>query len=89
MTNRLVSVVLDLLSDGAEHSVYDLHREACLAYGKHVSEGNIGARCRDLRKVKYGAHTIKSRLDKNGVCFYQLIKSQVITAEEAERVLMA
>ena len=85
---RLVDIVLNLLSDGAEHSVYDLHREACAAYGKHVSESNIGARCRDLRKVEYGSHNVRSHLDKHGVCFYQLL-DYALTAETCEKILMA
>jgi hypothetical protein len=84
----LINIVLDLLSDLSEHSVYDLHKEACIRYGKHVSESNIGARCRDLRKVQYGQHDIKSRVDRNGVCYYRL-KSKSITGAEAERILQA
>jgi hypothetical protein len=46
----------------------------CSAYGVHISEAGISARIRDLRKPKYGSHTIERRATaQKGVFAYRLV----------------
>ena len=59
--------VFDVLSDGRWHSLWRLVSEA--GPGTHAS---IQARCRDLRKPKFGGYTVKCKRVSGGVWAYRM-----------------
>lgn len=58
--------VLAFMQDGSWHTL----REIAEKVGG--SEASVSARCRDLRKPKWGGHTVERRHIKNGLFEYRL-----------------
>jgi len=65
LTNQLARVY-EVLKDGRWYTLREL---SILANGP---EASIGARLRDLRKDKFGGHTVDRRRKKGGLFLYRL-----------------
>ncbi len=66
--NGQLKKVFELMKDGNWRQLDWIHR----AVGG--SEASISARLRDLRKPKYGAHTVERRHIRNGLFEYRLTR---------------
>jgi len=67
-----IAAVKKILDTGFWYTLPGL-RAGCSVYGVPASEAGISARIRDLRKPKYGGHTIERR--KNGSLWeYRLVR---------------
>jgi len=65
LTNQLTRV-RSVLSDGRWHTLHEL---SVLANGP---EASIGARLRDLRKERFGGHTVDKKRGLYGLFYYRL-----------------
>ena len=68
--------------NGQNFKVYMLMRDGLwrrlsqIAWAIHAAEASISARLRDLRKVKFGEHTVnRRRVTTTGLWEYQLIRN--------------
>lgn len=64
--------VKELMSDSEWRSLFEIKNEL-VSRGKNCSEAGISARLRDLRKDKFGGHTVNRRRRESGTFEYQLI----------------
>lgn len=56
--HRQLAIVLGIMRDGQPHTLAEL--------------ASVSARCRDLRKAKFGGHCIERSSDANGVWQYRM-----------------
>lgn len=70
---RQLQAVFDLMQDGAWWTLDNLERELFWRFAVTASTQSISARLRDLRKPKFGGHTVNRRRLCGGVYEYQLI----------------
>ena len=61
--------VFRLMSDGQEHSLQGLEIKT------GHPQSSISARIRDMRKVKFGGHTVERRFICSGLYSYRLIQN--------------
>lgn len=64
---RLVHAVM---ADGQWHTLQELGE------GLRYPEASVSARIRDLRKARYGGHTVERRYLGNGLWHYRLVVEQ-------------
>jgi len=57
----LVDVVRGILVDGEWWAPYTVQEVVNEVTGQFISESSVGARIRDLRKPRYGSHTIEKK----------------------------
>jgi hypothetical protein len=71
---RQLSLVYSLMQDGEWRTLREIASELYQNIG-HVSEAGVSARLRDLRKDKFGGHTVeRRRVDGcNGLWQYRVI----------------
>lgn len=70
--------VFELISDGKWRTLVEIKQEMWFRYGIAASEAGVSARTRDLRKERYGGHTVNRRrrgAAERGLHEYQLIRS--------------
>lgn len=58
--------VRELMSDGAWRTLWQIAKEV------EGSESSVSARLRDLRKDKFGGHTVERKYHGDGVWIYRL-----------------
>lgn len=69
-----LQAVYDVLGDGKWYRLTQLAYLASLQLGgKRVSEASASARLRDLRKPRFGAHTIERRSIGGGLFEYRML----------------
>ena len=70
---RQLQAVRDLMQDGVWRTLEDI--QSCVFWRASVSATtqSISARLRDLRKAKFGAHTVNRRRLSGGIYEYRLL----------------
>lgn len=68
---RQLALVRAAMSDGQPHTLAELARAAS------CSTASASARVRDLRKPRYGAHTVSRTYIDNGVWEYAIVPASV------------
>jgi hypothetical protein len=61
-----------VMADGRERTLVELAAAVRKLTGKRASEASVSARLRDLRKTKYGGHSVHHRNDGGGLWYYRL-----------------
>ncbi len=61
-TKTLTQMVYELMLEGVWYMPWELCMLIRERYGMLVSDASVTARLRDLRKSKYGSHTIEKRI---------------------------
>jgi hypothetical protein len=59
--------VLDVMKDGRPHTLAEISKLT------GDPEASVSARCRDLRKARFGSHTIVREYVKDGLHTYRLV----------------
>lgn len=65
----LLNAVLTIVSDGKWYTLFEL------AEATGAAEASISARLRDLRKPKFGGHTVERRYISHGLWEYRFIRA--------------
>jgi hypothetical protein len=70
-----VDAVAEVMATGDWLTFEQLRKSIWYYYEIPVSEAGVSARIRDLRKARYGGHTIERRkTDRRGIYAYRLVK---------------
>lgn len=69
-----VAAVFEVMSSGRWWTLADLANEVTVRTGRHASEASVSARIRDLRKDRFGGHTVVRRRhqEKAGLWVYRM-----------------
>ncbi len=70
--SRQLELVEAIMKDGQWHTMADIYGKF-LGRGMGASEAGISARLRDLRKPKFGGHTIEREYVADGVWRYRMV----------------
>lgn len=70
--SRQLYAVLDVMKDGIWRTLPDL------ANATQSPEASVSARLRDLRKPRFGAHTVERQYLKKGLFQYRLILNEEV-----------
>lgn len=75
--NGQIKRVYEIMLDRAWHTLQEIEQECLDRYDKYDSQAGISARLRDLRKERFGSHTVERRARgdrKKGLWEYRLEK---------------
>ena len=70
-----LGAVYDVMSSGRWYTLGELALEVTNLLGSHASEASVSARIRDLRKERFGSHTMERKRDeqKVGLWLYRMV----------------
>ena len=71
---RQLGQVYAVMKNGRAITIWGLRATIYEQFNDHHSETAISARIRDLRKAKYGSHTVETKRRSKGVYEYRLVK---------------
>lgn len=58
---RQLKLVLGIMSDGGWRTLNELQEAVQVRYGRRISEASLSTRLRDLRKPRFGGHSVERR----------------------------